>query len=302
MYDSPLVEAYNRDGYVIIKDVINGPLLKEFQQHVDFLLKKYPSIPGEHLHHPLMRNDAFWVRLIQDPSLLDLAQLFIGPDIALFSSHYFCKQARTGMPVLWHQDGSYWPIRPMNVVTLWVAADRSDAGNGCLRVVKGSHRTELQELQADGQGQGTNVLGFATHDDESAGALGEIVDVELEPGDVSIHHPNLVHASHANTSDRRRCGLTIRYIPTDVKCFQDDQPVMHFRGDAREGINWYRSWPPYREGVDMEFDGKEAWNERRYKDERDEAVFFSRTDHDNVQREIEEETLAFVAALGGKHA
>ena len=63
-----------------------------------------------------MTNDAFWVRLIADERLLDVAQAFIGPNIALFASHYIVKPPFDGMPVLWHQDGSYWPLDPMEVV------------------------------------------------------------------------------------------------------------------------------------------------------------------------------------------
>jgi ectoine hydroxylase-related dioxygenase (phytanoyl-CoA dioxygenase family) len=108
-----LVEQYDRDGYVILRDVIDEHLIKECQQHIEFLQKKYPSIPGEHFHHPIMRNDPFWVRLVSDQRLLDLAALFgasfIKADegVALFSSHYFCKPPRTGKSVLWHQDGKY---------------------------------------------------------------------------------------------------------------------------------------------------------------------------------------------------
>ena len=108
---SHLVDQYNRDGFVILRDVIDADLIRECQQHMDFLQKRYPSIPGEHFHHPIMRNDPFWIRLVTDERLLQLAGVFgapfIQPDgpVALFSSHYFCKPPKTGMSVLWHQDG-----------------------------------------------------------------------------------------------------------------------------------------------------------------------------------------------------
>jgi phytanoyl-CoA hydroxylase len=108
---SDLVDQYHRDGYVIIRNVLDDRLIKECQQHIEFLQKKYPSIPGEHFHHPVMRNDPFWIRLVTDPRLLELAAVFGSPfiksneGVALFSSHYFCKPAKTGMKVLWHQDG-----------------------------------------------------------------------------------------------------------------------------------------------------------------------------------------------------
>lgn len=106
-----LFDQYDRDGYVIIRNVIDKRLIKECQQHIDFLQKKYPSIPGEHFHHPIMRNDPFWIRLVSDQRLLDLAAFFgssfINPEqgVALFSSHYFAKPPKTGKKVLWHQDG-----------------------------------------------------------------------------------------------------------------------------------------------------------------------------------------------------
>ena len=94
--------------------------------------------------------------------------------------------------------------------------DASDQENGCLRVAKGSHRQTLQDLQTDRSVM--NVLGAATHTDADLEAAGyDIVDVVLQPGDISIHHPNIVHGSNANLSQRRRCGLTIRYIPTTTE-------------------------------------------------------------------------------------
>ena len=74
--------------------------------------------------------------------------MFVGPNIALFASHYLCKPAVRGPPVLWHQDGSYWPLEPMEVVTLWLAVDDSLPENGCMRVIPGTHSSGLQQLRA----------------------------------------------------------------------------------------------------------------------------------------------------------
>jgi hypothetical protein len=188
-----------------------------------------------------------------------------------------------------------------------------------MRVIRGSHTQELRELQQAG-GQGTeeetdtaaslNVLGSQTHTlDEilHSGKYNAPEDVVLNPGDISIHHPNLIHGSEANTSDRRRCGLTIRYMPTDVQALDDSQPVMLFRGDAAaEGssgaANKYRSWPKYREGYDMAFKGAGKWNAGRYTDAADEAAYFDRTDFEAMDGEIAAEVNSFVEQLGGKHA
>ena len=103
---SDLLEQYDRDGFAIIRDVIDENLIKECQQHIEFLQKKYPTIPTEQFHHPMMHNDPFWIRLVSDQRLLDLAMVFgrsfIKPEegVVLFGSHYICKQPKTGLPVL----------------------------------------------------------------------------------------------------------------------------------------------------------------------------------------------------------
>src|SRR5580700_6025308 len=143
------LDQFNREGYVLFPDVLDKELIQEAGDHVAWLQQKHPNTRPEHLGHTLMTNDPFWVRLISDDRLLDIAEQFIGPNIALFASHYICKPPFNGQPVLWHQDGSYWPLEPMKVVTLWLAVDDSLAENGCMRVVPGTHHTELQEMKPD---------------------------------------------------------------------------------------------------------------------------------------------------------
>ena len=248
---------FDRDGYVMFRNVLDSDLIKEASDHVDWLLQKHPELRGEQLHHNLMTHDPFWVRLISDPRLLDIAQQFIGPDIALFASHYISKPPLTGQEVLWHQDGGYWPLEPMNVVTLWLAVDRADQENGCMRVIPGTHKLELFEM-LDASSKGA-VLDRETPPefvDES-----EAVDIVLDPGEVEVHHPNIIHGSHANRSPRRRCGLTIRYIPTSTKILTDSQWPSAFllRGNPVPGINDYLPYPKYIEGECFPFKGEEAW-------------------------------------------
>jgi ectoine hydroxylase-related dioxygenase (phytanoyl-CoA dioxygenase family) len=89
------------------------------------------------------------------------------------------------------------------------------------------------------------------------------VDIVLSPGDVEVHHPNIIHGSHANRSPMRRCGLTIRYIPTTTKVISDEPwataSLFHLRGKRREGVNDYRPLPKYVEGKHMPFRGCEKW-------------------------------------------
>ncbi|XP_065183443.1 uncharacterized protein LOC135814272 [Sycon ciliatum] len=259
--ESEIREQYERDGFVIVRNAIDRDLAREIQGHVDWMLQRFPELPPEQLHHPLIEYDAFWLRIVSDPALLRLAAEFVGESIALFASHYFCKMPRSGQEVLWHQDGAYWPLKPMKVVSLWLAVDHSSRENGCLRVVRGSHRQALKELSRAG---GDNVLSSYTDVDIREE---DVVDIELQPGDVEIHHPNIIHGSEANTSDKRRCGLTIRYIPTSTSVVASpDDPIVPMnwllRGNAIPGVNIYRSWPAYNATYSFPFQGSHEWNDR----------------------------------------
>lgn len=261
---SKAAEEYSENGFAIIRDVIPMDLVEEARAHIAWLMEKYPDVRPEHLHHPLIRNDAFWVRLISDPRLTDLAEYFLGPDTACFTAHYICKPPIDGQPVLWHQDGAYWKLEPMQALTVWLAVDRSSTENGCLRMIPGSHRIPLHapSLRTDTE----NMLYSITDEElvrewvDKAG----IVDIELNPGDVSIHHPHLLHCSEANTSPLRRAGLDIGYISASTRVSSDGlylDPVL-VRGEPVEGVNAYRPLPRYTPGETIPFAGHEAWNER----------------------------------------
>lgn len=252
-------QQYERDGYTIFRNVLDPDpdLIGEASHHVDWLLEKNPGLRPEHLHHHLVRNDPFWVRLISDDRLLNVAELFIGTNIALFASHYICKPPSDGQAVLWHQDGSYWPLEPMEVVTLWLAVDDSLPENGCMRVIPGTHTMNLHQMQR--RTDIPNVLSSGIDPelvDES-----KAVDLILKAGDVSVHHPNIIHGSNANTSTKRRCGLTIRYIPTSTRIISEKQWPSAFllRGAAVSGVNDYLPRPKYIEGVHKPFRGCENW-------------------------------------------
>ena len=111
-------EQFEANGCAIYRDVLDADLVAEAGDHVVWLSEKHSDLRPEQLHHNLMTDDPFWVRLVSDSRLLDIAAAYVGDNIALFASHYISKPPGDGLPVLWHQDGSYWPLEPMEVVTL----------------------------------------------------------------------------------------------------------------------------------------------------------------------------------------
>ena len=256
---SNLKAQYDRDGYVIARNVIDKDLVEEGRQHIDWLLAKNPDLRPEQLGHNLMTQDAFWVRLVGDDRLLDVAEEFIGPNIALFASHYIAKRPHDGQAVLWHQDGSYWPLEPMEVVTLWLSLDEVNAENGCMEVIPGTQHMKLEEMKP--RTDVANVLNSSIDDsfvDES-----KAVDINLGPGDVSIHHPNVIHGSKANNSSRWRRGLTIRYIPASTRIVTRGDSLWPsaflLRGEAVPGVNQYHPRPKFNAETSVPFRGADRW-------------------------------------------
>lgn len=254
---------YDADGYTVYRDVLPRPLVAEAAAHVGWLLDRNPERRAEDLSNDLMADDPFWLRLIADDRLLDVAQEYVGPDIALFASHYIAKPPHAGQKVRWHQDGSYWPLEPMEVVTLWLAADDTDPDNGCLRIIPGTQNERLLTFDELEKSPGDDVLGSGIRpDDVDEGAA---VDVAMAAGDVEVHHPNVIHGSNANTSPRWRRGLTIRYIPASTRIVTDGTWVSAYmlQGEPTPGLNRYRPFPLFRgDGSQMAFDGAEAWNRK----------------------------------------
>lgn len=249
-------EKYDRDGYAIFRDVLDADLMAEVQEHIQWLLAHHPADRPEFLDFGPVRDDPFWARLVGDDRLLDIASLFVGPEIALFASQYLIKPPGDGKEVLMHQDAAYWPLDPMEVVTLWLACDDVDAENGCMRVVPGSHRMGQQELRI--RTDVDNVLSseIAVDVDED-----ETVDIAISAGDVEVHHPTMVHGSHPNTSTRRRAGLTIRYIPTTTKLLNPGhRSALLLRGEPEPSVdNYYLPRPRYVDGYHLRFRGCQEW-------------------------------------------
>ncbi|KJE21093.1 protein involved in biosynthesis of mitomycin antibiotics/polyketide fumonisin [Frankia torreyi] len=258
--DTRALDSYERDGFAIFPGILDTDLVAEARDHVDWLLHRFPNFRPEHLHHPLMRDDAFWVRLVTDERLLDLAESFLGPDIACFTAHYICKPPGDGQAVLWHQDGAYWNLRPMEALTVWLALDDCDPANGCLRMIPGTHQLDLADivLRDDVPNMLCSSIDARYVRDEAA------VDVILRPGDVSVHHPAIIHGSEGNESGRWRRGLDIGYIRTttqlgDTGLYVD--PIVA-RGRPVPGVNRYRPWPAYDPKTSMDFRGRETWDAR----------------------------------------
>ncbi len=253
--DSNLKEKYEHEGYAVVKNVIDQEIADEIKNHIDWLSKKHPNTRPEAFHHDMLIRDPFIHHLLHQEKILDNVQEIIGPDIALFGAHYIAKKPFSGKAVGWHQDGSYWPLEPMNVVSVWLAGTHSNENNACMRVIPGTQNKKLlkpsEMIELD-----TNeyVLDLAIHpkdiDETSA------INIVLESGDMSIHNPFIIHGSNANISKSWRIGLTLRYIPTTTFVNREKWECVLLRGESSRKVkNNYITRPTFIEKEHMPFKG-----------------------------------------------
>lgn len=170
------------------------------------------------LHGPLRHKTHLlftWLdQLVRNDAILDAVEDLIGPNILAWGSSFFIKEAHDSSFVSWHQDSTYWGLDPADIVTAWVALSESTAENGAMRVIPDSHKLD-QIAHRDTFAEG-NLLSrgqeIAVDVDESQARM-----LELQPGEMSLHHVRLIHGSDPNPSGKRRIGFAIRYLPTYVR-------------------------------------------------------------------------------------
>jgi ectoine hydroxylase-related dioxygenase (phytanoyl-CoA dioxygenase family) len=205
---------YSTDGYVLYHEPVFAAV--KFQRLTSIFEELLAGIGGartDTLDTPHFR-DARLLEFLLDDRVLDLVEPLIGPDIGLWSSHFISKEPRIGRATPWHKDADYWESRFDNftgIVTIWLAIDRSDKGNGCMRVIPGSHHAKSGEYVPVDAQTNTFETQLANVDETRA------VYFELSPNTCSLHDSRLVHGAAANTSERRRCGYTMRYFSQQMR-------------------------------------------------------------------------------------
>lgn len=228
------IAFYNTNGYNKGMRIFTDDKICEHRSYFDRLLAKQLEDGAD--SYSLRRLTRYcqpvW-DIITDPIILDYVEDLLGPDIVAWGTQYFCKLPGDGKVVSWHQDASYWPFTPARTVTLWLAVDDSDHENGCMQVIPGTHT--LGHLEFDMSGVEENsVLPQKIKGVEN---YGEPVCFELKAGEISLHADMLIHGSEPNNSNRRRCGLTVRYAAASVRSLDENwtQNSVLCRGVDPEG-------------------------------------------------------------------
>lgn len=212
-------DAFATEGFIILDQPIFGDhdfqqLKNHFEEELESLAE---GVRPETMDVPHFTDPALF-RWLFATEVLDIVEQLIGPDIALWSSHFICKPKGDGKRVPWHEDSAYWKgqLEPMEVVTLWLAIDPSTRENGCMYVVPRSHDNGFSDYEPVDPTK--NVFSTEIKPSQRRDALA--VPCELQPNQASLHDGKLMHGSPPNTSNTRRCGYTMRYMPTTTKFYE----------------------------------------------------------------------------------
>ena len=157
-----------------------------------------------------VRGSRRWLSFVTRPELLDMVEQLIGEDIILWGTTIFGKPAHGGKATPWHQDGAYYPIRPLETLSIWIALDDAVPDNGCMRFIPGSHKDRkiFSHHWEEDQELTINRVCDSEHFDEASAR-----DLVLAAGQISFHDVYIIHSSRANPSGRRRAALVGRFMP-----------------------------------------------------------------------------------------
>ncbi|HBJ37939.1 MAG TPA: phytanoyl-CoA dioxygenase family protein [Planctomycetaceae bacterium] len=230
------IRQWNDDGYLAPLDVLTADEAKDYREYFDQLLaealaagRDSYSISSAHLKHGRVWD------LLNHPKIIGPMRDLLGHDVIGWGAHFFCKMPGDGKRVDWHQDCSYWPLTPTKAITAWLAIDDADLENGCMEVFAGSHTYGLIDFETSDTTSG-NVLDQTVRNPEQYGRL---LATPLAAGQMSVHSDLLLHGSLANNSNRRRCGLTLRYCPADVHAYLG----WNQKGVVVSGLADAKLWP-----------------------------------------------------------
>ncbi len=221
------LKQYEDEGFISPIDIFSKNRANEIRREIELIEEKMPKELDKsgrynaHLISPLLDE------VTHDTTILDAVESIIGKNILVCGTTLFIKNSNEKGFVSYHQDAKYIGLKPYNWVTAWVAITDSNENNGCMKVWSGSHKDKLKdhdEMFDEGnlltRGQTINNV-----------PVNKTVSLILKAGQMSLHHPTVVHGSNLNKSNDRRIGFAIQsYIGTNVKQVLGKNSVQIARG------------------------------------------------------------------------
>jgi ectoine hydroxylase-related dioxygenase (phytanoyl-CoA dioxygenase family) len=229
------VHFYHENGYLAGIPMLDPEQVNVLRSELEGLMD--PGHPGHNLFYEFHSNESTdpsrvlfhalgawritrgFHDLLWNPAFTMAARGLLGGPVRFWHDQLFCKPARSGGVVAWHQDYSYWTrTEPLAHLSCWIGLDDSTAENGCVHYVPGSHRWNL--LPITGLAGDMNAIQTVLAAEQRAGF--KPVPIELRQGECSFHHPLMVHGSFENRTDRPRRGAVINVFLDGVRSASDE--------------------------------------------------------------------------------
>ena len=208
------VAGFRKDGLLFPKRVLSADAAAGYLAE----LEAYEASIGEPVNgaHRYKCHLLFpWINdLMRQPQILDMVEDLLGPDLMIWTTHLYPKEPGDGRFISWHQDSAHWGLATDDIVTVWIALTVANKQNGCMRMLPGSQIKGTVDHHDSDDPNNILTRGQTISDqiDEA-----KTVSIELLPGEASIHHLYMMHASHANHSTERRVAVALRYITPQAK-------------------------------------------------------------------------------------
>ena len=231
---------YKNKGYISPVNALSSSEAKEIRDEIEKIEKKWPgALEGINRNYIHLLSPVF-NKVCLNKNILDAVESVIGKNILICGTTLFIKNPNEKGFVSFHQDAKYIGLEPHNWVTVWLAVTDANEKNGCMRMLSGSHKEDLKyhEQKFDENNlltRGQTIQNVPTDKTDP---------IILEAGQVSLHHPLIVHGSGLNQSKDRRIGFVIQsYIGTNVKQVMGKMFVQKARGDDRYKFHEYSKIP-----------------------------------------------------------
>lgn len=233
--------AYDRDGFVIVRQLLPAEEFQELTQELErYIREVVPTLSDAHAFYDDKRRpdtlkqmqhmgqDPYFAAYRDHPTWAALARALVGEDVRPLEPEWFNKPPGTDHVTPPHQDNYYFCLAPPNVITIWMALDSVDEENGCLRYVAGSH---LLGIRPHGRSQ---VLGFSQGIlDYGADDRAAEVQIHLQPGDVVAHHGNTIHRADVNRSPTRN-RRAFATVYQGVSCRRDEGAFSRYQAALKQ--------------------------------------------------------------------
>ncbi len=222
------IQKYNDDGFIAPINIFSKDEANEIKKEIEYIENKWPDeLEGLGRNYIHMISPVF-DKACHNSSVLDSVESIIGKNILVCGTTLFIKNPQEQGFVSFHQDAKYIGLEPYNWVTAWIAITDSNEENGCMRMLKGSHRKDLKFHKQKFDENNLLTRGQTVENVP----VSETTPVILKAGQLSLHHPAIVHGSGPNKSKDRRIGFVIQsYIGTDVDQVLGKMYVQQARGN-----------------------------------------------------------------------